>query len=208
MASVATFLGNPMQFFRDNIVLVSYTATTNEPTTYDMGMEDGWCAAPGLDLGWTGVGPDSRPKKIVTILNAASANPPKFKAYWCPYQGGAFKHAFLGADANYMFTAKMDGCTFGVGSALADGSCMVVHANDGGKEQEQFDMLNAPDSPLHGDAGTRFLGPSGYRSKEGTRYTQATTFGIRSPGGWEFRSLVMMFDSALKRIYWSNIVDV
>jgi hypothetical protein len=208
MAGVADFLAQPMKFFYDNIVLASYTAQTNEPVIYNMGMEDGWCAAPGMNLGWSGVGKDSRPMNIVTILNASSATPPKFRAYWCPYQGGTFKHAFLGTDADYMFTAKMDGCTFGAGSALPDGSCFVVHANDAGKEQEQYDMLTGADSPLHGDHGTHFLGPSGYRSKEGSRYTQATTFGIRDHGGWQFHSLVLLFDSNLKRIYWSNIIPV
>lgn len=208
MPTVADLIRQKRAFFEQNIVLVSYSATCNEGQVYEMGMEDGWCAAPGMNLGWTGIGPDSRPMNIVTILNVPTARDPKVKAYWCPYQGGSFRHAFVESAADFTFTAKMDGCTFAVGSEVPGGGRFVVHANAGGNEQAQDDMLAGADSPVHGDHGTHFLAPSAYRAQTLERNTQATTFGIRDNTGWTFESLVLLFEPAFRRIYWNGIVPV
>jgi hypothetical protein len=50
-------------------------------------------------------------------------------AYWCPYKANHQLGVMLERDAPYMFTAVMDGCSLGIGSACSDGSRAVFHAN-------------------------------------------------------------------------------
>src|SRR5262245_29002349 len=50
-------------------------------------------------------------------------------AYWCPYHADQTLSAFLKQEARFMFTAVMNGCSFGIGSATNNGSRMVYHAN-------------------------------------------------------------------------------
>jgi hypothetical protein len=52
-----------------------------------------------------------------------------FQAYWCPYEDNKMHSITVAAGANLMFTAPMDGCTFGVGSAAPTGERRVAHIN-------------------------------------------------------------------------------
>lgn len=207
MPTVAELTGNPLQFFQDNIVLPSYSPNNrNQPEVYQMGIADGWCGAPGMRQNWTGrtryIG---RAKPIVTVMNFANAVAPLFGAYWCPYEGNDLRGAFLGTAANLAFTAKMDGCTFAVGSALADGSRFVCHINSGGDQGRQRDMADRGDSPVAGDVGRRLFEPGAYRRRANNIYTQATTFGIRSPNGWRFYSQVNEFNSQARTIRFLRV---
>ncbi|HJZ56224.1 MAG TPA: hypothetical protein VKE74_14755, partial [Gemmataceae bacterium] len=60
-------------------------------------------------------------------------------AYWCPYENGDCRGVMLGPSAPYMFTATMNGCSFGVGSATAGGQRMVYHVN---KEVHGIDVTD------------------------------------------------------------------
>lgn len=53
------------------------------------------------------------------------------KAYWLAYEDDKSKRAVLGNDARFMFTANMDGCSFGYGSKTGTGEVLVGHANAG-----------------------------------------------------------------------------
>ena len=59
----------------------------------------------------------------------AAPQEPKFVAYWCPYAEGQIHSVVLGRQANFAFTAKLTGCSLGIGSASADGGRLFSHAN-------------------------------------------------------------------------------
>ena len=52
-----------------------------------------------------------------------------FNAYWCPYNEDDVRWIAVADMADYMFTPKMTGCSFGVGIPAADGTVCVAHAN-------------------------------------------------------------------------------
>jgi hypothetical protein len=58
-------------------------------------------------------------------------NNDEIRGYWCPYRAEDCLGTMVGNEADYMFTATMNGCSFGVGSATSDGSRAVYHANKG-----------------------------------------------------------------------------
>ena len=64
----------------------------------------------------TTIGVSNRPKHYVI-------------AYWCPYEKDGTGKIVVGNYADYMFTAKLDGCTFGVGRPTDHGEVLVCHAN-------------------------------------------------------------------------------
>lgn len=52
-----------------------------------------------------------------------------FKSYWCDYSDDSVHSVTCGREADLMFTAKMDGCSFGIGTPAPDGSVRVAHSN-------------------------------------------------------------------------------
>ncbi len=200
MPTVADLTGNPGTFFANNIVMVAYNAQQrNLGQVWPMWLADGWRAAPTLDLGWTG----KHGMPVCTIMNMGSVVGPTFNAIWCPYESGALRQVQLTNAANLMFTAKMDGCTFGVGSEAPNGDRMVCHVNLGGQGQQQADMLAGATSPLAGDADMHYLGPGAYRFYGSeSAYTQATTYGVRDTGTgkWQIWSQVCKFNRTNRTI--------
>jgi hypothetical protein len=75
----------------------------------------------GMDPGGNAIG--------VLRLDQADSG---LKAYWVAYEDDKAKRAMLGTEAKYMFTANMDGCSFGHGSKTGTGEVLVSHANAGG----------------------------------------------------------------------------
>jgi hypothetical protein len=53
----------------------------------------------------------------------------EFNAYWCPYAEDTVNAVTLSDEADLMFTATMNGCSFGVGIPSVDGAVRVAHAN-------------------------------------------------------------------------------
>jgi hypothetical protein len=53
-----------------------------------------------------------------------------FKTYWVPYKSDDVGTlTVLGNDANFMFSARMTGCSFGIGSHAGDGVVACAHVN-------------------------------------------------------------------------------
>lgn len=53
-----------------------------------------------------------------------------FKTYWIPYHENSLGTlTLLGNDAEYMFTARMSGCSLGLGSYAGDGVVGAAHVN-------------------------------------------------------------------------------
>jgi hypothetical protein len=134
-------------------------------------------------------------------------------AYWCPYHDNRQLGVMLEGDAPYMFTAVMDGCSFGIGSANPDGSRAVFHANMkkaagtmkpekqksvekaiGRQVAEQNKLLSHMFVPDGNIIGPEFYGggidlPGGGWSTTYAVKFRSTTVGLRVKGQWTFYTL-------------------
>jgi len=122
-----------------------------------------------------------------------------FDAYWCPYSQNQTLTCMLGLDSPYMFTATMDGCSFGIGHQPGGGVCRVAHANEGtfGANREemygldgarQFQRSEQQKRLAHavGD-GVNVISPLDYMADiDGAMELKSTTFGYRDGGDWKF----------------------
>jgi hypothetical protein len=205
--------------FRTHIVMISYSERCNNAGVHPMGVMEGWRGSEHVQVQCTGFARDGHtPMDIVTIMNHNIPYPPLplFDAYWCPYESNQLRQTTLGGDAEYMFTAKMDGCTFGVGTAVLGGHVTVGHVNIGGDGQAQMDLLRGSASfGVNGSGLTGYLGPGTYRYKDsqGHLKSQATTFGMRDPmGNWRFFAQICtvttLGDGGPRRVQLVNLVNV
>jgi hypothetical protein len=203
MTATTDFIGGALAFMQANAVIVrkggvaiggnvgDFRFTAEPALTGRMAGTMAACAVYGLDL---------------------SADPDVVSAYWCPYANDHTYSITVAGAANFMFTATMDGCSFGVGIEAVDGAVRVAHANVSENvllEAVQEELINAviggnanaarllelkkfilknqlQRTELVGALGTdRFtgMGASDY-AKMGVK---CTTFGIRGGGGhWSF----------------------
>jgi hypothetical protein len=122
MAAVAEFLKNPVTFMKNNIVAQAVAGTAVA------GQTDKFTLVPSAREGFT---TDGEKCTVYEMKQASVAGTEKdsFEAYWCPYESEHVHAITLAAEADYMFTAKMDGCSFGVGMPALDKSVRVAHAN-------------------------------------------------------------------------------
>lgn len=122
-----------------------------------------------------------------------------FQAFWCPYAQNDTLTCTLDSSASLMFTATMDGCTFGHGAQDGHGGCSVGHANsgafgaareatygmDGARQFQRGEQENRLTHAL-GD-GLNFISPTDYMADyDGALVLKSTTFGIRNAGAWTF----------------------
>ncbi len=211
MLTAADFINNAgnevniLNMFEDNIVMVLYDAQTNTIGVQNMTVETGW-QNPAYNNG--GKKHDGTVIPVCSVANRGFGAP-TFPAYWCPYEANNCKHTYLRNDASYMFTAKMDGCTFAVGSQLPGGAgVFVAHANLGGKGTEQHDLI-ASKVMFRGDAGKKMLHPSAYKFSSGEGWsTQATTFGFLIGHQWKFYSQIVKVDIKAKTITQMGLVPI
>jgi hypothetical protein len=138
-----------------------------------------------------------KPARLYEIRPAAPGGNNAFPAYICRWDEDHVCTKTLGHDADVMFTGNMNGCTFGVGIAAADGTVRVGHANaaswGGGTEdnpeftaqrQKQKGALTTE------GAGAYFVDPDVYRAN--VNYASkdyeiiAVTVGLRINNKWEF----------------------
>jgi len=106
-----------------------------------------------------------------------------FKAYWCPYVEDSCQSITVGRDGNFMFTAVMNGCSFGVGSANGSGGRMVAHIN----LKSQSNMAGKQNNILKGmRLGEALVDPGIYMA--GDKPVHVTTFGVRDENqdDWRF----------------------
>lgn len=123
----------------------------------------------------------------VYALKHCGQNDQGFSSYICDYQENEINYQVLDKEADFCFTITMNGCTFGIGSPTSDGSILVTHCNtrtntengllDGDQQNRQRTLALA----FHG-SNTGLFEPSSYRKNK----ENATTFGIRSKGEWQF----------------------
>ncbi|MGH7160446.1 MAG: hypothetical protein ACREFS_10255 [Acetobacteraceae bacterium] len=63
------------------------------------------------------------------LANAKGEGPGHFRIYWCQYTKDAVYSISLYHGADFMFTPKMNGCSFAVGMPTPEGNILVGHAN-------------------------------------------------------------------------------
>ncbi|MET0307540.1 MAG: hypothetical protein ABW023_02435 [Sphingomonas sp.] len=192
MATAADFVANPEAFMADNIVQVTTPNPDDVPTDRPV-----WVTV--QDTGLKIMNKPGTVFELYITKTVHSAAKPALRAYFCPYENDKSFFIMLGNDADYMFTPKMDGCSFGIGSQ-ANGACRVGHVNfvnlqtewkSEGEDVARDRMYQAQRQFLGNRLGvdaTRVIDPSEYR---GAGLTQAaTTFGVRGAGQvWSFKTL-------------------
>ena len=140
-----------------------------------------------------------------------------FWAYWCPYDQDRFGYTTLGNNADFMFTPTMDGCSFGIGQAGADGSVMVGHINSTRFEKKGDTSDMERNQRVSLEIGLRsgrkkpvIFEPSDYRYRKKAREVSATTFGIREGGRWKFYAhrWVKSYSGFMIRYEWLETVKI
>jgi hypothetical protein len=118
-----------------------------------------------------------------------------FMGYWCPYDIDRTSYVTLSGAADYMFTATMDGCSFGIGAAAKDGTVTVSHSNSAKDDTptSHKPMIAAQKTNLRSLLGTKskLFQPGNYRSRgflNKKADVSAMTFGVRSGKSWRFYS--------------------
>ncbi|MHC5004352.1 MAG: hypothetical protein ACYTJ0_14650 [Planctomycetota bacterium] len=117
-----------------------------------------------------------------------------FEAYWVPYEQDQLATTMLGTRSRIMFTAKMDGCSFGLGSNDGAGNCLAGHANSATKATKwgfraaggsQRKMLVAGGLQYHIEAATYRDLRTDEQGRQVGWNGQGTTFGIRTGNSWK-----------------------
>lgn len=131
--------------------------------------------------------------EIVEATDSTAATGDVFMGYWCPYEINKTRYVTLTGTADYMFTATMDGCSFGIGTPASDGSITVSHSNsaqDDTKTSHQ-PMIDAQKRKLRSLLGksSKIFDPSDYRTRgffNKKSDISAMTFAIRDGKKWKF----------------------
>lgn len=116
-----------------------------------------------------------------------------FMGYWCPYEINKTRYVTLTGAADYMFTATMDGCSFGIGTPASDGTVMVSHSNSAQDDTatSHQPMIDAQKRKLRSLLGkkSKVFDPSDYRTRgliKKKADVSAMTFGVRDGKKWKF----------------------
>ena len=128
MSATQLFASDPVDFCSKNIVRVSVGGTAVKGNTGQFKLRE---------LSQTGRLPNGSSCKVYQIEQSTESD--KFQAYWCPYGGDSVHSVTLASEADLMLTAKMDGCSFGVGQPGNDGTVRVAHANV--QESEKLNQI-------------------------------------------------------------------
>jgi hypothetical protein len=179
----------PNQLRANGTVLMTLTDVTNDYTEVSR-----WRNRQGLPKLYskiTGSSQEKATRFYKVTPTTALGGPDTFAAYICPYRQDAALGATLSDAANFMFTAEMTGCSFGVGMAASDGSIRVMHVNNASlalpnsTAPQEAAQLAALQQEGLGSGST--LQPGDYREVNAQgRDTRATTIGLRLNGKWEF----------------------
>lgn len=205
------FRTDPYGFMQQNVVIVNLNSSDVKSFSYDPSTKS--VVRPGSDFL---IEATVRPIPNATVtgcageafsLRKADSSVPddeKRKIYFVPYAQNSLCGTILSRKAQWVFTATMDGCSFGVGSQPGDGTAMVVHANagtsggsGGGREQQVKMQTRLLESTfgMQGHTLGSVVDPSSYMVDAGGTPTtgadriRSTTFGHRVHGIWVFYTL-------------------
>jgi hypothetical protein len=207
MTAATDFIANPTGFMRGNIVFATGMSAADPAAAeslYWVTLAAGWAPTPTPPY-------DGKPANGVLqrggtacsvyflrslgLCVAGAAQPAdSFAVYWVPYEQNDTTLTNIGTRSRIIFTAKMDGCSFGLGSVNPDGSCIAGHANrvDVGRAAGFMAQTAAQSAGLTARGLTRQLGPETYRTARADATgrqigwtDQGTTFGVREATGWK-----------------------
>jgi hypothetical protein len=189
MAQPQDFIRDPLQFMRDNIVLVNTMRVSDDEPAIEVRVFEN----PNVRIGNM---PNGRVYEMGMRNNNRGRDDEYLKIYFCPYGDDEAHFITLGRDANFMFTPAMDGCTFGVGSQNGEGVVRVGHVNyalagkkwgaQDGQERQREAQRNVLGDRLGWNA--KMIQPEMYKGLQNDR--SATTFGILDDDYyWSFYTL-------------------
>lgn len=131
--------------------------------------------------------------EIQEAAPAQNAGGDIFMGYWCPYEINKTRYVTLSGAADFMFTATMDGCSFGIGTAASDGTVTVSHSNSAQDDTatSHKPMIEAQKRKLRSLLGgkSKVFDPGDYRSRgvfNKKADVSAMTFGVRDGKKWKF----------------------
>ena len=174
MSAVDRFVADPVEFMQNNVVVTPEGGAFNTAGKKFFTLTKKAGTAKSVE----------RPGVQIAEYEAHPATGGEiFECYWCPYEEDQICSATVSNAANYMFTAPMNGCSFGVGSAAADGSRRVAHIN----MKSQANSARKQNAILRGSKlGEAIVDPNAYM--ESGNPVLVTTFGVRdkSTRDWSF----------------------
>ncbi|WP_347986347.1 hypothetical protein [Methylomonas sp. AM2-LC] len=199
------FLIDPIDFMKNNLVVPHHAQIGSNQA--DSGIHTMCLVKSSVPARQNGKDVD----KWILMKYSSRINPATlggvFEAYWCPYSQNQTLTCVLNTESRYMFTATMDGCSFGIGSQTGDGACRVAHANESGfglKHENIFGMDGArqfqrseQEQRLKHQLGNNIqvINPLNYMADfDGALELKSTTFGYRKAMTWEFYT----------QKYWKN----
>jgi len=142
---------------------------------------------------------------VYTLDIAPGGGPNTFRGYWLPYQANQQYHLELRKAADFMFTDRMDGCTFaasnivkkrggfvGLFSGTKKVGALVSHTNF----QTNAGLIDTPTMNravlhTHGGVAKAVLRKGDYSDSASPLHApgesiKLTTFGFRKSGAWQF----------------------
>ncbi|HEX5721044.1 MAG TPA: hypothetical protein VF179_33135 [Thermoanaerobaculia bacterium] len=111
------FMADPIIFLTQRPLLINVPLDTN------LGIEPGHFTVQADSML---VNPQSSQKPCALEIDQSNSSP--LLAYWCSYEPDRATQLTVGAGANFMFTANMDGCSFLI-KRDTTGSVIVSHSN-------------------------------------------------------------------------------
>jgi len=174
MSAIERFIDDPVDFMQNNVVVTPEGGPFNTAGKKFFTL---------TKQGGTAKSVERPGAQISEYLAHPASGGDMFECYWCPYHDDEMHATTVSNLANYMFTAPMNGCSFGVGSAAADGSRRVCHIN----MKSQSNSWQKQNAILKGShMGDAIVDPNAYM--ESGNPVLVTTFGVRNKTSrsWSF----------------------
>lgn len=203
MAYLDDFIDNTLAFLQQNIVYVLVPKETNgliDVAIAPRGVATTISNIPAGVVGGVSAG------GVYSLRPRVATDARAMTVYFCGYEQNTTVALTLGNAALWMFTATMDGCTFGAGSQgpNSNGAVRVAHANNSRMGNPQAGITTATDGAMVGRPAQRWgqklhvtshtgppsilIEPDSYMG--GNFDQKATTFGYHAAGGaWTFKAL-------------------
>ncbi|WP_146191592.1 hypothetical protein [Azospirillum humicireducens] len=170
------FAKNPLKFMKNNIVIAPSNIPNVDFNLFLFNFQ--------LSRSYFGKFPMGI-KKINVYNLIPDRSKGKILAYWCPYKQSGTCEIVVGNLADFMFTVKMDGCSFGIAPPAGDGTRRVAHINMFGQQNPRIKQKRVLEGMGLDDG---IVDANVYMNLPGKAAANATTFGIRDPNtnAWEF----------------------
>lgn len=158
------FLADPKAFMKKNVLVITNFGLPNDSKEQSFDLVAG---GSGLSAGGAAI-------PAYRLQKAERGTTDPIDAYWLAFVSGAIESQILNTTRKIFFTAGLTGCGFAAGS----GPTPIVKHIDGAAYRDD-QIINSP-----ANAGMDVYTATNYGAGEG--WGQATVFGIKNAGGWEF----------------------